>query len=133
MTTDEIMALVGEYAESNRRWEGPDSFTYVKLRSTIEALQADAARYRWLRDHECNSLYLTRNDEHAANYMTAKDWIREHQEDFQDDDQAEVSRMKETNTIWTLQIYPHTPIGFNLWHGSTPDVAIDAAMGIDKP
>lgn len=49
MTTDEIMALVGEYAESNRRWEGPDSFTYVKLRSAIEALQADAARYRWLR------------------------------------------------------------------------------------
>lgn len=104
-----------------------------ELNAQIEALQADAARYRWLRDHECNSLYLTRNDEHAANYMTAKDWIREHQEDFQDDDQAEVSRMKETNTIWTLQIYPHTPIGFNLWHGSTPDVAIDAAMALDKP
>lgn len=140
MTTDEIMALVDEYAWRHE-YDQPNGTYYAKeckaariaLQSAIEALQADAARYRWLHDHECNSLYLTRNDEHAANYMTAKDWIREHQEDFQDDDQAEVSRMKETNTIWTLQIYPHTPIGFNLWHGSTPDVAIDAAMALDKP
>lgn len=139
MTTDEIMALGGQLVARNVRQlqglgsEAETRESYVALQSAIEALQADAARYRWLRDHECNSLYLTRNDEHAANYMTAKDWIREHQEDFQDDDQAEVSRMEETNTIWTLQIYPHTPIGFNLWHGSTPDVAIDAAMALDKP
>lgn len=139
MTTDEIMALGGQLVARNVRQlqglgsEAETRESYVALQSAIESLQADAARYRWLRDHECNSLYLTRNDEHAANYMTAKDWIREHQEDFQDDDQAEVSRMKETNTIWTLQIYPHTPIGFNLWHGSTPDVAIDAAMALDKP
>lgn len=137
MTTDEIMALADEYSDAHLQMVtqgGLDPLVFRdSLQSAIEALQADAARYRWLRDHECNSLYLTRNDEHAANYMTAKDWIREHQEDFQDDDQAEVSRMKETNTIWTLQIYPHTPIGFNLWHGSTPDVAIDAAMALDKP
>jgi len=29
--------------------------------------------------------------------------------------------------IWRLQIYPDTPIGFNVWHGATLDAAIDAA------
>ena len=30
--------------------------------------------------------------------------------------------------IWRLQIYPDTPIGFNVWHGATLDAAIDAAL-----
>lgn len=68
MTTDEIMALVGEYAESNRRWEGPDSFTYVKLRSAIEALQADAARYRWVRDPESDSPLMFSPGSYNAKY-----------------------------------------------------------------
>ena len=97
--------------------------------STNDVL-TDAARYRWLRDHICNSLHLSRDGDHACNYVTAKAWIEDcAPEDFTDTATNEVERMKETNTIWRLQIYPNTPIGFNLWHGSTLDAAVDAAMG----
>jgi hypothetical protein len=88
----------------------------------------DAARYRWLRDLACNSLHLTRDGDHACNYMTASDWIDNTIQDFSDDDPAEVERMRAANTIWRLQVYPNTPVGFNVWHGSTLDAAIDAAM-----
>lgn len=104
MTTDEIMALVGEYAESNRRWEGPDSFTYVKLRSTIEALQADAARYRWLRN--ASKEVLLRPE--RAGYEILPD-LRTH---------------------WQMPFLMCSgPVGGFVDF----DAAIDAAMGIDKP
>ena len=44
-----------------------------------------------------------------------------------DSERKEVERMKATNTIWTVQIYPNTPVGFNIWHAATLDAAIDAA------
>jgi hypothetical protein len=92
----------------------------------------DAEKWRWLRDATPCSLTLSRNDEHATNYMTAADWIEQFPEDFADEEPAEVERMKATNTIWTLQIYPNTPIGFNRWHGATLDAVIDAALK-DRP
>ncbi|EHK65953.1 hypothetical protein [Achromobacter arsenitoxydans] len=88
----------------------------------------DAARYRWLRDHACNSLHLTRDGEHACNYLTAAQWIESCPEDFQDDAPEEIERMKATNTIWRLQVYPNTPVGFWVLHASTLDAAIDAAQ-----
>lgn len=91
----------------------------------------DVERYRWLRDMACNSLHLTRDGDHACNYVTASEWIEQyHPEAFSDDPEDELQRMKDTNTIWRLQIYPDTPIGFYAWHGSTLDAAIDAAMAI---
>jgi hypothetical protein len=94
----------------------------------VAAMERDAARYRWLRDLQCNSLHLSRDDDNACNYMTAAQWIEEHPDSFTDDAPAEVELMKATNTIWMLQIYPNTPVGFNRWHGATPDAAIDAAI-----
>lgn len=93
----------------------------------IEALKADAARYRWLRDHQCNHLILSRDEDHASNYVTAKEWI----EDFVPDDFSHTApdilqRMKASNTIWRLQIYPNTPIGFDVIYSPTLDEAIDA-------
>jgi hypothetical protein len=87
----------------------------------------DAERYRWLRDHACNSLHVTRDGDHACNYLTAAQWIESCPEDFQDDGAQEIERMKATNTIWRLQVYPNTPIGFWVLHASTLDAAIDAA------
>lgn len=46
MTTNEIMALVDEYAGSIT---GGSKQTRKRIGEAIEALQADAARYRWLR------------------------------------------------------------------------------------
>lgn len=88
----------------------------------------DAERFQWLATLKCNSLSLER-DEHACNYVTAREWIEEYEPDwFKDTPPDEVILMKATNTIWRLQIYPVTPIGFNVWFGSTAAAVIDAAM-----
>lgn len=99
-----------------------------------EELRRDAERYRWLRDNENVSLYLTRND-HAAVYKTATQAMEDAascgDDSFDDSTPEEVQKMKDDNTIWSLQIYPNTPIGFNLWHAATLDAAIDAARGAE--
>jgi hypothetical protein len=78
MTTDEIMALADSYAD----WRAVDShdFGYQEppadypgtpeiktsreaLRAAIEALQADARRYRRLRDNDHTELYCSWVDE----------------------------------------------------------------------
>lgn len=91
--------------------------------------ELDAARYRWLRDLKANSFSLTCNDDHAINYVTAKEWIEEYSpDDFSNDSESEIQAMKDTNTIWRLQVYPYTPIGFNFWNGATLDFVIEAAI-----
>jgi hypothetical protein len=88
----------------------------------------DAERYRFLADLKCNSLYITKN-EHAASYYTAKVWIEEClPESFKYCQKDELQRMKDTDTIWCVQIYPNTPIGFNVYYGATLEAAIDAAI-----
>lgn len=89
----------------------------------------DAAKYRWLRDSKFNALYLTRNEDHSTNYVTAKEWIERYSpESFARDDQDEVQAMKDSDTIWRVQIYPDTPIGSYSWHGATIDSALGAAI-----
>lgn len=85
-------------------------------------------RFAWLASLKCNQFYLTKNSEHAPNYMTAKDWIEESPEDFSNTDPSEIQKMKDTNTIWCLQIYPITPIGFHSWYGASAEFVIDEAM-----
>lgn len=101
-----------------------------RLRDENAKLRADAERYAFLRDSTCCSLILSRNEDHACNYVAAKQWIEEFgaANDWSDVPPDELQRMKDTNTIWALQIYPNTPVGFNRWSRSTLDAAIDAAM-----
>lgn len=85
-------------------------------------------RFEWLASLKANHIHLTRDD-HASNYVSAKEWIEEHcPDDFLDDPPEAVQKMKDTNTIWCLQIYPNTPVGFNWWHRATLEEVIDAAM-----
>lgn len=93
----------------------------------------DAERYRWLRDLKCCSFTLGHNDAHAPSYMTASDWIDDNPEWFVDTPDAELRRMRDSNTIWTLQVYPRTPVAFYLWHAATLDAAIDAAIAKEQP
>lgn len=93
----------------------------------LAACRKDAERYRWLRDLSSNQMYLTHN-EHAANYDTAEGWMDNMTDWFANDPPESVAEMKATNSIWTLQIYPSTPIGFNLWNRATLDEVIDAAL-----
>ena len=41
--------------------------------------------------------------------------------------------MKASNTIWSLQIYPRTPIGFDVYHGATLGSVIDRARADYAP
>jgi len=44
-----------------------------------------------------------------------------------------IQDMKDANTIWSVQIYPDTPIGSYTWYGASLDVAIDAAIAAMQP
>lgn len=90
-------------------------------------------RFAWLAALRSNSTHLGRNDEHACNYVSAKEWIQtqtacdEHCE-FYDCTADELQRMSETDTIWSLQIYPSTPNGSYRWVAATMAEVIDKAM-----
>ena len=85
-------------------------------------------RFAWLAAFKPNQLHLTRND-FASNYCTAKEWIEEFSPEwFADETTEQIQAMKDANTIWTLQIYPDTPIGFYRWNRDTLEGVIDAAM-----
>lgn len=106
-----------------------DAIRALKPKSASVEDAQDAAMCRWLRDSKFNALYLTRNEDHSTNYVTAKEWIEEYSpEAFAHDDPDEVQAMKDTDTIWHVQIYPDTPIGSYSWHGATLDSALGAAI-----
>ena len=90
----------------------------------------DAARYRWLRDLNPNQLHLSRND-HASNYCTAAQEIADAPENYSNEPPEAVQAMKDADTIWTLQVYPDTPVGFVWLHRATLDALLDAAMADD--
>lgn len=91
-------------------------------------LHKDAARLRMLATLSNNHLYLTRNAENAPCHQTAAKWIEDSPEDFDDVPADELQRMKDTNTIWCLHVYPHTPIGFWRIYGATLEYVLDAAI-----
>ncbi len=114
---------------------GPTMITALAIAESLQRHRAennelDAKRYRYLRDLDCNHFYLTKNADHAPNYMTANEYIESSHGDewMKGTNPAEIQRMKDTNTIWCLQVYPLTPIGFNVWNAATLDSAIDSAM-----
>lgn len=85
--------------------------------------------FNWLLNNQHQILYLTKNEDHRTNYVTAKKWIEEEApEHFEGCPQDELQKMKDADTIWTLQFYPDTPIGFYVFHGATMDSVIRQAM-----
>lgn len=60
--------------------------------------------------HKC-SLTLTHND-HRDYYQSAEDWIEENSDRLNWESDDAKGRAIETDSIWTLQWYPDTPIGF---------------------
>ncbi len=92
-----------------------------------QGVETDAARYRWLRDSRACSLEVSFNDHHNM-YMSVADTLENLQEYYDDISAAEREKMVATDTIWTVHIYPNTPVGFNVYHAATLDAAIDAAM-----
>ena len=97
------------------------------LEAQLGEYKADAERYRFLRSMKCNNFSLSFNEEHAVNYMSAADWIAEHPDWYEDVPADELESMGRTNTIWRLQVYPVTPIGFYHWDAASLDAVVDGA------
>ena len=150
MTTKELLALVGKWrgrADLEDEEGGPyydenerarllncaDELAPIAtaLCADVEALRKDAERFRWLRDSQACALHIEHNDHHTV-YESAEAKIRWQENDpkadyFGDVPEDEKKKMIEADSIWTVHIYPNTPVGFNVYHAATLDAAIDAA------
>ena len=71
---------------------------------------------------------------HASNYQTVEEWER----DFIERDRttwfdwiSPEERLKaiETDSVWTCQWYPQTPVGFNALAASTFEALMEAVNG----
>jgi hypothetical protein len=82
----------------------------------------------WLASLKANQIHLTFNEEPAINYVTVKQWIEEYEpRTYTDVEPEELQRMKDTNSLWQLQIYPDTPVGFYVWFGATMESVLAKA------
>jgi hypothetical protein len=81
-----------------------------------------------LLEGEFSSLSITFND-HAGNYCSAAqaidlglydhvDWVSD----------AEKQKARDNNSVWVIQWYPSTPVGFNAVAASSLDVCLDHAI-----
>ena len=79
---------------------------------------------------EFSSLSIGFNDDHACNYVHAKDW------DCYGDEKSRIDwvsgdekrRALENNSVWTIQWYPDTPVGFYCVAASTFEAAARFAL-----
>jgi hypothetical protein len=82
-----------------------------------------------------SSLSIGFNDHHAANYVTAEGW-RDEFGFYRGDDKDSIQwasddeRVKAiaNNSVWTIQWYPQTPVGFCCVGASTFEAAALAAL-----
>ena len=77
-----------------------------------------------------SSLTIGFNEAHAPNYCPASEWG-----EYRDDDSGidwvspdEREKAIATNSVWTIQWYPDTPIGFNCVAASTFEAAARYAL-----
>lgn len=82
-------------------------------------------RLRSLLKGEHSSLTIGFNDEHAPNYMTAAEWeLDERGGDWVSDTERE--RALADNTVWSIQWYPQTPVGFHRLKASSLSALLQA-------
>ncbi|MHC9085369.1 hypothetical protein ACYX7E_10055 [Luteimonas sp. RIT-PG2_3] len=101
-----------------------------ELEAYLGELRRDAGRWRWMRDSRACSISVTHND-HQVAYSTVTETLGDPQDqnDYYGDVPAEErEQMIAQDSIWTLHIYPDTPVGFYVHHSASLDGAIDAAM-----
>lgn len=83
-----------------------------------------------------SSLSISFNEDHACNYTTAQGWHDEWgfygggRSDDRIEWASEEERLKalRENSVWTIQWYPDTPVGFNCVGASTFEVAASFAL-----
>lgn len=88
-------------------------------------MPTDAERFDFLKTWNPNHFHLTLND-HNAYYETAEQALA-----YRDGDTClpgEREKILATGKLWSLQVYPDTPIGFYRVCASTLEALIDWAM-----
>jgi hypothetical protein len=82
-----------------------------------------------------SSLSIGFNEDHACNYVTAQGWRDEFGFYRGDGDDrinwaSDADRLNaiETNSVWTIQWYPQTPVGFCCVGASTFEAAAQLAL-----
>lgn len=96
----------------------------------------DPELLKTLLEGEFSSLTIGFNDDHACNYATAQRWHDEWMEygGGNDNDRidwpSEEERLKaiSENSVWTIQWYPNSPVGFNCVAASTFEAAARFAL-----
>lgn len=96
----------------------------------------DAQELLTLLNGEFSSLSIGFNEDHACNYAKAADWdfYAPESEDSRIEWASEVEREKaiRTNSVWTIQWYPDTPVGFCCVGASTFDAAARYALDLER-
>ena len=113
-------------ADSKAGWEWKKRAE--KAEAERDAAVADANRFRFISRLKCNHFHIGYNDGHKVNYTSLKEWIDESDDLYSDVDSETRRMMVESDSDWSIQIYPDTPIGFNVYRASTLADVIDAAM-----
>ena len=72
-----------------------------------------------------NHLNISFND-HWVYYESAQDWVDEENRNWVSDEDREKAIRE--NSIWSVQYYPNTPVGFVAVCGSDLEVVIDALI-----
>lgn len=104
----------------------PSDLDRKMARAAIEAVERSL---RTLLKGEHSSLSLSFNELHAPNYQTVEEWLRDDPQDDADWTSAEErEKAIRTNSVWRLQWYPNTPVGFQAVQASSLG-AIFAALG----
>ncbi len=95
----------------------------------------DPERLLKLLKGEFSCLTIGFNDDHTPNYVNAQRWADEYGEYRGDDDDrihwvSEEERQKaiRENSVWTIQWYPDTPVGFCCVGASTFEAAATYAL-----
>lgn len=71
MTSEELEAIASRKTTCH-----PFGETVTLSRAERDQLVGMAKRYAWLTSLKCNSFTLSRDDDHACNYMTAAEWTQ---------------------------------------------------------
>lgn len=82
------------------------------------------------------SLHITHN-QHKSYYESAADYLRSHRagDGFDPDEwlsRADFEEAIAQGSIWEIQWYPNTPVGFCIAYGSTLENALQAANLIES-
>lgn len=81
--------------------------------------------------HKCG-LYLEHNA-HKDYYLTAEQELNENKfERYDEISEEDKKQCIELDSIWTLQWYPETPIGFYFVVGATLERVLELASSVDE-